>query len=118
MPKPKAPKAKLFRQVFDEECRAAVKLHPNVVVAWWLMAGYLYYVHDESILSDACYDWLARSIVENWHSIAHPHKHLLPTPGDESIVHGFGIKCPTIVRSAACRLVEERWGIGLDDNRQ
>ena len=50
-------------------------------IAKYLMCSYAYYVDDEPLISDAEYDELAKSILENWDAIDHPHKKLI-TKGD------------------------------------
>ncbi len=45
-----------------------------MLVPWYLMASYLYYCCDRSLLSDACYDELCRRLALRWRGIKHPHK--------------------------------------------
>ena len=61
----------------DEECLAVVTRLPNAAIPWWLMASYLYYHHDVSLLSDGLYDQLAKAMLEAWDELEHRHKHLI-----------------------------------------
>ena len=47
-------------EMLDGMCRAVMAKGPNSVVSWWLMAGYMYYVHDTPIISDALFDEMAK----------------------------------------------------------
>lgn len=61
----------------DAEARAAISECSGVAVAWWLMASYLYYHCDVSILSDAYFDDLSEWLDRSWGDIDHFHKHLI-----------------------------------------
>ncbi|MCA2979548.1 MAG: hypothetical protein INH37_14830 [Myxococcaceae bacterium] len=91
----------------DVKCRLAITRSVNLVVPWWLMASYLYYCKDTSILSDAQFDELGVILAERWDAIEHPHKHLIKPDLTKS---GFYLKeadYPLICRSAAERLAAE-----------
>lgn len=78
-------------------------------VPWVLMASYLYYCRDETILTDGCYDWLAEVVREDFDFIRHPHKHLLASLKDQRTSSLYSLKeedYPLIARSAACRLAK------------
>ena len=47
------------------------------MVSWWLMAGYMYYVHDKPIISDGLFDEMAQTMISTWDTITHPHKRLI-----------------------------------------
>lgn len=51
--------------------------NPNMMIPHYIMASYAYYVQDDPIYSDAFYDQLAKTILEVWDSINHPHKEYL-----------------------------------------
>lgn len=87
----------------DDECVRAIA-NPNMLVPWFLMASYLYYIEDVSILSDTLYDRLCNMLDQQWDSIEHFHKHLVPR-ADLSAGTGFAITdYPERVRGAALRL--------------
>ena len=50
-------------------------------IAKYLMCAYAYYVEDRPLISDSEFDLLAKSILENYDSIEHPHKSYV-TKGD------------------------------------
>ena len=52
---------------------------PNSVVSWWPTAGYMYYVHDTPIISDALFDEMAKVLEASWEGDHAPDK-LLITP--------------------------------------
>jgi hypothetical protein len=66
----------------------------------YLMACYLYYVEDLSVLPDTQFDELCKDLLEHWDEITHFHKHLT-TKEDLEAGTGFSIKYPTIVVCAA-----------------
>jgi len=51
-------------------------MHHNSL-SMYLMAAYAYYVEDDPIMSDWDFDMLAKTLLENYDSIEHPHKHLV-----------------------------------------
>jgi hypothetical protein len=79
------------------------ELSPGLMLQRYLMASYLYYIRDVSIVSDHTYDRWAKELLKNWKKLKHRHKHLL----DESDLEcgtGFGIKekdYPSIIKYAA-----------------
>jgi NAD-dependent DNA ligase len=58
----------------DKECMDVVDDNINMIVPWYLMAAYAYYVQDDPIISDACFDNLAKKGIANWDKIEHRHK--------------------------------------------
>jgi hypothetical protein len=92
----------------DAYCRRLIDANPNLLVPWYLMASYLYYHEDESLLSDPLYDEICARLKANWKTIKHRHKRLIDF---KSLGAGTGYtlprhKYPTIVRSAAWRLLD------------
>lgn len=65
------------RRPLDDYARHCIAGAPNVIVSWWLMASYLYYQRDISLLTDAYYDELCVELNARWASIRHQHKHLI-----------------------------------------
>jgi hypothetical protein len=61
----------------DAYARVCIAGTPGVIVSWWLMASFLYYVRDISLLTDAYYDELCRDLDTRWCEIEHQHKHLI-----------------------------------------
>ena len=92
------------------------KEHPNSVVAWWLMASYLYYIHDCPLLSDGLYDEMAQDMIARWDEIRHPHKHLItPEHLATGSLHSLAAKdYPLVVRAAAKQVVGRAWGLQID----
>lgn len=48
--------------------------HYEMVVPFYLMASYAYYEEDDPIVDDAFYDNMAKTLMEHWDNITHPHK--------------------------------------------
>lgn len=61
----------------DQLARESFKNSKNVVVAWILMASYLYYLCDESILSDEVFDKMCKWLYANFDEVEHRHKYLI-----------------------------------------
>jgi hypothetical protein len=69
-PEPVVQPAKVAQgEMLDGMCRAVMAKGPNSVVLWWLMAGYMYYVHDTPIISDALFDEMAKVMEASWDNI-------------------------------------------------
>lgn len=66
----------------------------------YLMASYLYYVENRSILSDTEFDQLCKELLDAWDQIDHRHKHLT-TKEDLEAGTGYAIQYPSIVIGAA-----------------
>lgn len=76
----------------------------DLKVAWYLMASYLYYEKDYSLLTDAEYDELCKELHDFFPLITHPHHIYL----DENLLKcgsGFGLIYPLMTISAAERLL-------------
>lgn len=116
VPFKKDARPKTSMKPMDGMCRAAIKGAPMSIVPWWLMASYLYYIHDMSMLTDALYDELAKDMLARWGDIKHPHKRLITT---DALKAGslYMLKeddYPMMTRSAAQHLVRGEWGINVD----
>jgi len=61
----------------DGDCIKYTPANPNVLVAWYLMASYLYYREDTNILSDTLYDKICVQLLDKWDTIEHQHKFLV-----------------------------------------
>ena len=49
----------------------------NMLVPYYLMYSYLYYEENESIVPDAEYDRICKTLYEKWNDIEHRHKNLI-----------------------------------------
>lgn len=88
----------------DEKLMIRVENGQTSPVAWWLMASYLYYKHNISILKDETFDWLGHWIKDNWTTIKHPNKRLIKK---SATFTGYYVKnYPTRVQSAAWQLAK------------
>jgi len=98
----------------DGLCRAVLARHKNALVSWWLMAGYMYEVHDLPLISDGLFDEMSRGIAERYDEIDHPQKHLIDREFTKS---ASGVKFPLSTRCAAQVLARQEWGVSIDANR-
>ena len=102
-------------KVLDGMCRHVMSTCPNGVIPWWMIASYLYYIHDISLLSDGLYDEMARDMLDRWDTLEHQHKHLI-TPEDLKMGSLFRLKAedyPGMTKGAAAHLVNTEWGIRI-----
>lgn len=99
----------------DKLCRYAMGEAPNSTVAWWIMASYLYYIHDKSLISDGLYDEIAHKLKEGWDSYEHPHKHLIqPEDLDAGSLYRLKAKnYPASAKGGACHLAKKEWGVTI-----
>lgn len=78
----------------------------NMLVPYYLMYSYLYYEENESIVPDAEYDRICKTLYEKWNDIEHRHKNLIDK--DTLLAGtGFQLKYPEMVKGAAKRLMKE-----------
>jgi len=79
-----------------------VKSNINLAVPLYLIAAYAYYIEDDPLISDDCFDWLAKLLKEHWEEITHRHKKHL-TLDDLSAGTYLG-EYPSIVKGAVSDL--------------
>lgn len=121
VPEPIVPKTPtiVMPEELDRMCLHVLSTGPNGAISWWLMASYLYYVHDIALLSDGLYDEMAKAMLEAWDELEHPHKHLITTDDLKagSLFRLKGADYPNMVKGAASQLVKNHMGIGIDHDR-
>lgn len=94
----------MYRAV-RERCTA------NATVSWFLMASYAYYVMNKSMVTDECYDGMAKDILAHWDEITHQHKRLI-TKADLAAGTLFALKTkdyPLMTVYAVHRLLDQEW---------
>lgn len=102
----------------DAACIDMVERNPNLVIPWLLMAAYLYYWRNLSLLSDGLYDQLARGLKACWGDVHHFHKAVLPSSflsdGSSSLFtlarEDFPLRC----RAGACAAAREFIGVQIE----
>lgn len=101
--------------------REIVQRNPSMGVPWYLMTSYLYYIRIPAVnvISDECFDWMCKHLLEHWESVEHPHKWLI-TPADLIAGTGYSLtedKLPSMVIGAAEALLREAAsGQGVDQS--
>lgn len=70
------------------------------LVPYYLMASYLYYIRDMSLLSDTEYDKLCIRLDKEWDNLEHAHKYLIDRESLSSTT-GFTIKNYPIISQVA-----------------
>jgi uncharacterized protein involved in tolerance to divalent cations len=83
----------------------------NLMVQKCLMAAYAYYVLDETIMPDHEYDFLCKTLHENYDKITHEHKYLLGYDKENSLLMNFDIKwesAPRIIKEATKQYLQEK----------
>jgi hypothetical protein len=91
----------------------ADNLREGQLIAHFLMASYLYYHFDLSVIKDTEFDRICVRLREVFPQIQHPHKYLI-TEGDLIAASGFAIplkKYPLMVCNAAWHWAES---LGFD----
>lgn len=90
-------------------------LRDGQLVAYYLMASFLYYQHDISLFPDTDYDRLCERLRKKWNKIEHPHKRIVDR---DALTAGTGYyirieEYPLVTQSAAFTLARM---CGLLDN--
>jgi DNA ligase-like, N-terminal NAD+-binding domain len=101
--------------LLDGQCRLVVEKAPNAIIAWWLIASYLYYHHNVSILSDELYDQMAKDMLEYWGDLEHQHKFLI-TKDDLRAGTLYRLNAddyPTRVKAAASQVAKVDMGLTI-----
>lgn len=100
----------------DGMCMLAISKSLNMYVPWFMMASYLYYIHDLKLISDDLYDSMAKTMLENWDVIEHQHKRFI-TKEDLAAGTLYALRdadYPNLVKGSASHLVKTNWGIELN----
>lgn len=95
--------------MLDEQCRAAIKEHPDAAVSWFLCTSWLYYREDVSVISDALFDQLCKDLLARWAEVQHPHKRFI-SEDDLRAGSGFALpwhQLPSMVRWSANLMKKE-----------
>ena len=76
---------------------------PNRLVPLYLVASFLYYVRNDSVMTDSAYDDCCNRLHREWRNITHPHKAIID-PEALASTTGFYLKhedYPSIIRATA-----------------
>jgi len=83
----------------------------NMLIPYYLMLSYLYYEQNVSLIDDAEFDKLCKTLLEKLDNLNHMHKHLV---SKESLTAGTGydIKYTNLIKDSAIKLKEVwKWKI-------
>tara|TARA_Y100000996_G_C22244191_1_gene529007 strand:+ start:209 stop:475 length:267 start_codon:yes stop_codon:yes gene_type:complete len=77
----------------------------NMLIPYYLMLSYLYYEQNVSLIDDAEFDKLCKTLLEKLDNLNHMHKHLV---SKESLTAGTGydIKYTNLIKDSAIKLKE------------
>ena len=75
----------------------------NMLIPYYLMFSYLYYEKNISLIDDAEFDGMCKTLLDKLDSLTHMHKHLIKK---ESLTAGTGydIKYTNLIKDSAMRL--------------
>lgn len=57
----------------DEQCLQVVRKNIQRVSSWYVMAAYAYYVDDDPIISDKCFDKLGQMFLKAYPEVEHKY---------------------------------------------
>ena len=77
--------------------------NPNMLIPYYLMFSYLYYEKNISLIDDAEFDGMCKTLLDKLDTLTHMHKHLVTK---ESLTAGTGydIKYTNLIKDSAMRL--------------
>ena len=75
----------------------------NMLIPYYLMFSYLYYEKNISLIDDAEFDGICKTLLDKLDTLTHMHKHLIKK---ESLTAGTGydIKYTNLIKDSAMRL--------------
>ena len=75
----------------------------NMLIPYYLMFSYLYYEKNISLIDDAEFDRMCKTLLDKLDTLSHMHKHLIKK---ESLTAGTGydIKYTNLIKDSAMRL--------------
>jgi hypothetical protein len=114
-PKPKRA-LKSPGKVLDGQCMAVCQLVGRPAVSWFLMASYLYYIHDLPLLSDDFYDRLAMALLHDYDDLEHAHAALISKEALRAgtMYHLRADQYPLSTRGAAAHIANLEWDLKID----
>ena len=79
------------------------KQNPNMLIPYYLMFSYLYYEKNISLIDDAEFDGMCKTLLDKLDTLTHMHKHLIKK---QSLTAGTGydIKYTNLIKDSAMRL--------------
>ena len=79
------------------------EINPNMLIPYYLMFSYLYYEKNISLIDDAEFDGMCKTLLDKLDTLTHMHKHLIKK---ESLTAGTGydIKYTNVIIDSAERL--------------
>lgn len=86
------------------------ELRDGQLIPYFLMASFLYYHHEISLMPDSEFDALCKRLLGCWRKVRHPHKRLVKR-ADLEAGSGYAIplrKYPLMTKSAAFALARSR----------
>ena len=107
---------KISKGLVSEALRS-VGENPNAAVSWWLILSKAYYVDGLTLVPDAIFDSINRSLLENYDEITHAHKHLISKEA-LGAYSGFNIpreKYPRVVNNSLIDLLKDYHKEIIDD---
>ncbi len=77
----------------------------NMLIPYYLMFSYLYYEKNISLIDDAEFDEMCKTLLDKLDTLTHMHKHLVKK---ESLTAGTGydIKYTNLIKDSAIKLKE------------
>ena len=77
----------------------------NMLIPYYLMFSYLYYEKNISLIDDAEFDGMCKTLLDKLDTLTHMHKHLIKK---ESLTAGTGydIKYTNLIKDSAIKLKE------------
>ncbi len=77
----------------------------NMLIPYYLMFSYLYYEKNISLIDDAEFDGMCKTLLDKLDTLTHMHKHLVKK---ESLTAGTGydIKYTNLIKDSAIKLKE------------
>ena len=81
------------------------KQNENMLIPYYLMFSYLYYEKNISLIDDAEFDGMCKTLLDKLDTLTHMHKHLIKK---ESLTAGTGydIKYTNLIKDSALKLKE------------
>ena len=75
----------------------------NMLIPYYLMFSYLYYEKNISLIDDAEFDGMCKTLLDKLDTLTHMHKHLVKK---ESLIAGTGydIKYTNLIKDSAMKL--------------
>lgn len=85
---------------YDKYCCNLLLKNKHMAIPLFILTSYAYYVQDDPVVTDACYDFIFKFMLTYWKEIEHMHKDVVfaALGAGSTTGSGYAIKYPSRIK--------------------